>query len=272
MKPVNTESAPEEMTSPKGGNPERLQGIRFLWLYHLMVPAMRLVLRLVNKTIRSLSPDPTFFDPANFSWTREVEAYFPDIRRECLEVIADLNQVPNLDELSEGSSKLAQGDEWKGFLLMAFGRVAPRNASRCPKTVEAMKRIPGINTVAFSVLGPRVHLPRHTGEFAGILRYHMGVLLPDGSDCRIGVDDEVRTWTEGGSMIFDDTHPHEVWNDTDQIRVVLLADFVRPGFWPIRMLVRGLIAAVSRTSYTTDVIRNAEEWKPRTSEQPSDSG
>ena len=249
--------------NPPEKRDELTESIRFLWLYRLMVPIMRAILSMVNATIRRLSPDPTFFEPADFPWTPEVEAAYPDIRRECLEVIADLNKVPNLDELSEGSTKLAQGDEWKGFLLMAFGRPAPRNAARCPKTVAAMKQIPGINTVAFSVLGPRVHLPRHTGEFAGILRYHMGVVIPPGPDCRIGVDDEIRTWSEGGSMIFDDTHPHEVWNDTDQIRVVLLADFVRPGFWPIRMGIRLLIKLVSMTTYTSDVIRNAEEWKPR---------
>jgi len=248
------------------------KSIRLLWLYRLMVPVMRATLRLVNATIRSLTPDPTFFDPATFPWSAKVESYYPDIRRECLEVVSDLNKVPNLDELSEGSTKLARGGDWKGFLLMAFGRPALRNTARCPKTLEAMQQIPGINTVAFSVLAPGVHLPRHTGEFAGILRLHIGVLLPPGPNCRIGVDDEVRTWEEGKCLIFDDTHPHEVWNDTDQIRVVLLADFVRPGFWPISAATHLLLKAVSMTSYTSDVIRNAEEWTPHTDTPPAATG
>ena len=31
-------------------------------------------------------------------------------------------------------------------------------------------------------------------------------------------------------MIFDDSHPHEVWNDCDSYRVVLFVDFERPLF------------------------------------------
>jgi aspartyl/asparaginyl beta-hydroxylase (cupin superfamily) len=38
----------------------------------------------------------------------------------------------------------------------------------------------------------------------------------------------VRGWREGGSLVFDDTHEHEAWNDTPAPRAVLFVDFVRP--------------------------------------------
>ena len=44
----------------------------------------------------------------------------------------------------------------------------------------------------------------------------------------IRVGDEWRHWTEGGSVMLDDTYDHEVFNDTDGQRVVLFLDVVRP--------------------------------------------
>ena len=35
-------------------------------------------------------------------------------------------------------------------------------------------------------------------------------------------------WAEGETLVFDDTYQHEVWNDTDGTRVVLLIQFERP--------------------------------------------
>ena len=45
---------------------------------------------------------------------------------------------------------------------------------------------------------------------------------------RIRIGNDFRSWTEGKSLIFDDTYNHEVWNDTDGYRVVLFVDFTRP--------------------------------------------
>jgi aspartyl/asparaginyl beta-hydroxylase (cupin superfamily) len=42
------------------------------------------------------------------------------------------------------------------------------------------------------------------------------------------VGDKMIYWEEGKCVIFDDTHKHEVWNDTNGIRVVLLFDVFRP--------------------------------------------
>ncbi len=35
-------------------------------------------------------------------------------------------------------------------------------------------------------------------------------------------------WEQGKVVVFDDTFEHEVWNNTDQERIVLLFDFDRP--------------------------------------------
>jgi aspartyl/asparaginyl beta-hydroxylase (cupin superfamily) len=41
---------------------------------------------------------------------------------------------------------------------------------------------------------------------------------------------ETRSWGEGECLVFDDTVEHEAWNRSAKTRVVLLLDFLRPGF------------------------------------------
>ena len=85
--------------------------------------------------------------------------------------------------------------------------------------------------------------------YKGVLRYHLGLIVPvpDGT-CRIRVGNDERFWKEGKSLIFDDSHPHEVWNDCDSYRVVLFVDFVRPLFFPISLLNKTIIWMIAHTS------------------------
>jgi len=214
----------------------------------------------VNAGIRAVTPDPSFFDAADFPWTADLEAAYPGIRTECLAAVSDLNQVPNLEDVAEGfgSKNLAHGGDWKGLLLMAFGRPVHKNVTRCPQTYAALQRIPGVQSALFSILAPGVHLTRHTGPFAGVLRYHLGVIVPPGPACRIEVDDQSRNWHEGKCLIFDDTHPHEVWNETDHLRVVLFVDFLRPAPWPVYQLLRAAFFAARYTPLARNLVRNAE--------------
>ena len=46
------------------------------------------------------------------------------------------------------------------------------------------------------------------------------------------VGDTINVWRPGEIFVFDDTYEHEVWNDTQEERVILLFDFDRPmRFW-----------------------------------------
>ena len=131
--------------------------------------------------------------------------------------------MPNFQDLSKEQKNLSQDDGWKTFFFYAYGIKASGNCKRCPETVKALKKIPGMKTAFFSILAPGKHLPPHRGPFKGVLRLHLAVLIPEPTDqCGIRVGTETRHWQEGKVMIFDDTFDHEAWNHTDKQRVVLL--------------------------------------------------
>lgn len=53
---------------------------------------------------------------------------------------------------------------------------------------------------------------------------------------------------------------HEVWNDTDQIRVVLFVDFLRPLMFPISLLNKGVVKLISWTPFVRSSLKRSQEW------------
>jgi ornithine lipid ester-linked acyl 2-hydroxylase len=176
----------------------------------------------------------TFFESEEFPWVAGVESEWMAIRQELEPLMQHREEIPNFQDYSEGQRTLTQDDQWKTFFFYAFGNKEKENCERCPETVRILDKIPGMNTAMFSILGPGKHIPPHRGPYKGVLRYHLGLIIPkpEGS-CRIRVGSDVRPWKEGKSLIFDDSHEHEVWNDSDSYRVVLFVNFVRPTVFPL---------------------------------------
>jgi beta-hydroxylase len=134
----------------------------------------------------------------------------------------------------------------------------------CPRTAALMEEIPGMKTAMFSILSPRKHILDHRGPYKGVLRYHLGLIVPEQEEaCRIRVGDEIRHWEEGKSMIFDDTFNHEVWNDTDETRVVLFIDVLRPLPFPESAINRLIVRAIALSPFVLDAKRNQEAWERR---------
>lgn len=179
----------------------------------------------------------TFFESEEFPWVSDIESEWMTIRRELEPLMQRREEIPNFQDYSAGQKALTQDDQWKTFFFYAFGKVEKENCARCPETVRILNKIPGMNTAMFSILGPGKHIPPHRGPYKGVLRYHLGLIIPkpEGS-CRIRVGSDVRPWKEGKSLIFDDSHEHEVWNDSDSYRVVLFVNFVRPTIFPLSVV------------------------------------
>lgn len=190
----------------------------------------------------------TFFEPQEFPWVGEIEADWISIRKELEAVLTRKEEIPNFQDISDKQKVLTEGEQWKTFWFYAYGERAEENCARCPETVRLLQRIPGMKSAMFSILAPRKHIPEHRGMYKGVMRYHLGLIVPgpDGA-CRIRVGNDVRSWKEGKSLIFDDSHPHEVWNDVDAQRVVLFVDFLRPVFFPVSLLNRLIVWIIART-------------------------
>jgi len=211
----------------------------------------------------SLHGTPTFFNNDDFAWTQILEDNWAAIRNELDEVVLKHRErLPNFQEISEDQTAITNDDDWKTFFLYGFGHKAEKNAARCPKTTEIIEQIPGMKTGFFSILSPGKHIPSHRGPYKGVIRVHLGLKVPGPKEqCRIRVGNDYRHWEEGEVMLFDDTHDHEVWNDTDGERVVLFLDVVRPLAPPLDRINRTVISLIGKSPFVQNAKKNQEQWE-----------
>lgn len=96
-----------------------------------------------------------------------------------------------------------------------------------------------------------------------MLRYHLRLIVPEARGiCKIRVGNDFRTWEEEKSLVFDDSHEHEVWNDADAYRVVLLVDVVRPLAFPLSLVNRAVIWITAHSSSITEPMDRIRKKPP----------
>jgi aspartyl/asparaginyl beta-hydroxylase (cupin superfamily) len=208
--------------------------------------------------------NPPIYDKAVFPWAAEVEAAFPAIRTELVRVLTRKDDLPGFHEISSDVSTISQDRGWKTFLLAGYGFRSDANIALCPQTWAACQKIPGLITVMFSILEPGKHLPPHRGPYNGVLRLHLGLIVPEPrEDLGIRVENEIYRWKDGEAVIFDDAFEHEAWNRTPHTRVVLFVDFRKPLRFPANVLNWLLLNLAVFTPFIREGMDNQKAWEKR---------
>ena len=179
----------------------------------------------------SLVPDGAIHDKSYYAWIPKLEARWEDIRDEAVRIRAE--DIPSLGEISFDHGRIAADRRWRAFFLKGYGYRMERNAARAPVTSALIEQVPGLVTANISVLEAGGHIPRHWGMTKGMLTYHLALKSPrEREKCRMHIEEgeqlHVLNWEDGKSFIFDDMFNHEVWNETDEDRYILLIQIKRP--------------------------------------------
>jgi aspartyl/asparaginyl beta-hydroxylase (cupin superfamily) len=195
---------------------------------------------------------PVFFD---ISTTRpellELDRHYQVIRKELLGILPEKRVIPRYHELDQMqyniSAQVDPDKDWKVYPLNIMGAKPEAYCARCPKTMALLEGIPGLFEAFFSILEGGKSIPHHEGPYRGYIRYHLGLIVPEKNPPSIRVKDQVYTWKEGQSVLFDDSWDHEVYNQCEADRVVLIVDIRRPMPQPfdgVNRLVQRIMKAV----------------------------
>lgn len=197
-------------------------------------------------------------------WTSYLEKNWIPIRDEARALLAERMSLPPVRELSQEHRQIAVDDRWRSFFLWGYGVRVETNCARCPETARIVGRIPGLLSAFYSVMLAGAHVPRHTGPTKAILTAHLGLIIPRKRErCHMQIGEQDLIWEEGRAFVFDDMYPHEVWNDTDEDRIILLLHIKRPLKFPGSLL-RDIFFAVLRASpFVRDGLRNLERWEAK---------
>lgn len=249
---VAAASAAPPPPSPTAGVPRRP------FLIRLGKRLRRRVDSIVARSSRV--PNDPVVDPALFPWTALLRENWQAIRDEALSVAGDPERAPPLNTISPDHRRIAPSDKWRSFFLIGYGTRIERNIARCPKTIAVLDQIPGLNSGFFSILKPGTHIPEHRGVTKGLMTCHLGLQVPKGP-LRMHVGDRAVGWAEGETLVFDDTWPHEVWNDTDGVRIVLLVQFERPLRQPGRLVADLFLGGIRRSAFVKEATDNIIQWE-----------
>lgn len=233
----------------------------------------RLVKRTGKTFIRSMSdflgrqslvPDTPVLDTQHFAFTEKLEADWETVRAEALKILEHRDDIPSFDQVSPDQKRISKGGSWRTFFLVGFGERLEKNCAQAPATAKLLEQIPGIQTAWFSILAPGYHIPAHRGVTKGILTCHLGLIIPkDAEKCRIRVEDETLVWQAGKTLMFCDGYDHEVWNDTDEERTILLVQFDRPMRLPGRLFSKVFIGLLKLTAFYKEPKKNMAGFEDR---------
>lgn len=140
--------------------------------------------------------------------------------------------------------------DWHSFILN--GEVQPQFMEAFPQTANILNGIGDhlfysssndfhnpFGFTFFSTLHGKSYIKPHTGPMNLRLRIHLPLIVPSNTKtdaysvkpktkCGIRVGDQIREWKEGKAVVLDDSYEHEVWNETNETRVILLVDIWHP--------------------------------------------
>jgi hypothetical protein len=201
-------------------------------------------------------PEIEFHDPEQFPGLKDLEAATGAIRQEFDALIAaeaaemvPYVQYPERIPLRQWK-ELNHNRQWTAIHLLKNGWPVETNARHCPRTMAAIAKmdqpnVPGASPVAmFSLLAPGTHIPPHMGVANTRLVCHLPLIVPPNCGFRCG--ETTREWKVGEAFVFDDTIEHEAWNNSDELRVVLILDVWAPALSANeRRAVAGVIGAAN---------------------------
>ena len=208
--------------------------------------------------------NPPIYDNAVFPWAAQIECEWRTIRGELERVLVRQSELPGFHEISSDVATISTDRGWKTFLLCGYGFRSEANIRACPQTWRVCQAIPGLITVMFSIFEPGKHLPPHRGPYNGVLRLHLGLVVPEPREnIALRVEDQIYHWREGEALIFDDAYEHEAWNRTSHTRVVLFVDFIKPTRQPARFLNWLLLHLAVFTPFIREGLDNQKAWEKR---------
>lgn len=183
-------------------------------------------------------PAIPFFERSPTPWIATLEEATADIRAELQSLLGATGssfvpyiQIPAGEPQNQWAA-LDRSPDWSAYFFWRHGQRVAANCERCPRTAAILDALPIARiprrapNAFFSVLRPNARIPPHTGVTNMRSVAHLGLIVPERCGFRVGA--EVRQWTEGEAWVFDDTIEHEAWNESGELRAVLIFDIWNP--------------------------------------------
>lgn len=192
----------------------------------------------LNENVETVEKENFKSHPNYYDW-KSTYPFLEELQKNIDVIREEVSAIDGWRDWPEKNLYNEDGAKWTVFpFLHTFPATNPdkstwveSSCAKCPRTAAALKRIPGIRTALFSRMGRNTSLKEHRGwaDLSNhVLRCHLPLIVPGKNKCGLWVRGEVQYHTEGEIIVFDDSKLHKAFNTSDQDRIVLLFDIMRP--------------------------------------------
>ena len=230
------------------------------------------LLHVPSAIITSNTRTPEFLDmDTHFPANKIFEDHFTDIKAEVTRMLEKTGGGKDLtltrDTYSGENSYIGKDVKvdkgvttgWRVLNIKAGDHYSPY-AKHFPTLRRILRKTEGVVACVVSVLEPGVTIPIHVGYYKGIMRYMIPTHVPKERDkvflCVNGIKYH---WTEGKGVLWDDNFPHKVYNYSDEIRVVVYMDIIRPLPGLLNRFNKAMISLASNSSIIKKEVARTEK-------------
>jgi aspartyl/asparaginyl beta-hydroxylase (cupin superfamily) len=206
--------------------------------------------------------DPAWFDTNHFSWHRQTELAFPELKKEIESFIA--TESAQLKEYRFNPNP--PRPQWLTFPLISWAYIHQKNLQKLPLTARHFLQYPELVSVSLSCLTAGSEVSPHHGDTNAIFRCHFGIRIPATlPECGFRVKGDCKPWQEGKLFAFCDAHLHDAFNHTKEDRYILIIDAIRPEYYHRRREICSLIISSHLWYMAENKIPLLRSLKPSTS-------
>lgn len=170
--------------------------------------------------------EPAFKDMADYTGISELENNYTIVYGELMAYLARFEMQPQFNVHMVEVPK-----SWKVRSLRVWDVEMYDVQKHFPVTLNLLSKVPNVVNIGFNLLEPQSRIRLHSGDTNAIYRCHLGLKIPGkAAECVMKVKDETRNWEEGRVLAFTDAYEHEAWNNSNEQRIIMLFDIMRPEF------------------------------------------
>ena len=206
-------------------------------------------------------PAKPWYDPKEIPEAAIFESSYECIKGELMHILRE-QRGRGFDEPPPVDKYIVKSGAWDLFWIKDGCKTFEDNWAMCPETKRLIHSLPRVGESAtFSGLRPGSHIQLHTGVANLRLTLHLGLIVPEGCELRLG--DEVRRWEEGKCLVFDDSFLHETMNNSSETRILLLVDIWHPDLTSLE------ISVLEEILHRLDPDRPAERLQAKVTNAPA---
>lgn len=167
-----------------------------------------------------------FPDLTSYKGIEELEKNYAVIYNELTEYLKLFKLEPHFNNTLVEIPKT-----WKVRSLRVWGVEMYEIQKYFPETIRLLANIPHVVNVGFNLLEPHSKIKPHSGDTNAIYRCHLGLKVPiDYMQCVMKVKGQEQHWRQGKLLSFIDAYEHEARNNSNEERIILLVDILKPEF------------------------------------------